>query len=59
MTIHYDDKGKFFTAIVTKEPNSVIIQTLLHRIEGSMYSRPNERIKDELNKAEQFFFWIG
>jgi hypothetical protein len=55
MTVRYDDKGKFFTDIVTKDTISVVIQTLMHRVEGLMYIRPDQRIKDELNKDVQFF----
>lgn len=54
MSVHYDDKGKFFTPVISKDDVSVIIQTGAHRIRGKMYVRPDERIKDELNKNEQF-----
>ncbi len=55
MTVRYDDKGKFFTDVITKDTVSVLIQTLVHRVEGVMYIRPDERIKDELNKSVSFF----
>ena len=54
MAIYFDDKGKFFTDIVSKEPVSVIIQTITHRIQGLMHVRPGERLKDELNCSERF-----
>lgn len=54
MSIWYDEKGKFFTQVVSKEPYPVIIQTLLHRIEGNIYSRQDERIKDSINAESQF-----
>jgi hypothetical protein len=54
MTVHYDDKGKFFTPVVTKDPVPVIIQTLLHRIDGFIYIRPEDRISDTVNENEQF-----
>jgi hypothetical protein len=54
MGIQFDEKGKFFTPVITKEPVPVIIQTVLHRITGNFYVRPEERIKDELDRAEVF-----
>jgi hypothetical protein len=54
MSIHYDEKGKFFTEIIPKEPVPVRMQTLTHRIQGNIYIRPGERLKDELNQAVQF-----
>ncbi len=54
MNTRYDDKGKFFTEVVTKDTVPTIIQTLVTRIQGNMHVRINERIKDELNRGEQF-----
>ena len=54
MSIHYDEKGKFFTPVVTKEPTPVIIQTLLHRIEGKYHIRPDDRVTDAINSDEHF-----
>jgi hypothetical protein len=54
MTIHFDEKGKFFTEIVTKKPVPVNIQTLTHRIHGYIYVSPGERIKDALDQSTQF-----
>ena len=54
MTIRYDDKGKFFTDVVSKEPVPVEIQTLVNRIEGNIYARPSDRLLDVLNKGESF-----
>ena len=54
MTVRYDNKGKFFTQVVSKDDIPAIIQTNTNRICGRMYVRPDERIKDELNKPEQF-----
>lgn len=54
MSIHYDAKGKFFTPVVAKDPVPVIIQTLLHRIEGILYIRPDDRVTDAINTDEQF-----
>lgn len=54
MSIHFDEKGKFFTPVITKEPIPVMIQTVMHRITGNIYVRPEERIKDELDRADTF-----
>ncbi len=54
MTIRYDEKGKFFTNVISKQPIPVLVQTILHRIEGEMYARVDERMKDAVNKNDQF-----
>lgn len=55
MSIYFDEKGKFFTELVSKESVPVIIQTLTHRIQGLIHVRPGERLKDEINQADIFF----
>jgi hypothetical protein len=54
MTIHYDEKGKFFTDIISKKSIPVIIQTTTNRIEGLMHVRRGERLTDELERDSQF-----
>jgi hypothetical protein len=54
MKQNFDEKGKIFTAVVTKKPISVVLQTSLNRIEGKIFVRPDERIKDELDRPESF-----
>jgi hypothetical protein len=54
MSIRYDEKGKFFTQVISKDPYPVIIQTLMHRIEGNIYVRHDERIKDAINAETHF-----
>ena len=54
MTLHIDDKGKYFTDIISKEEITVIIQTLSHRVDGKVHVRPGVRLKDELNHPEKF-----
>ncbi len=55
MTIHFDDKGKFFTDVVSKEAVPVIIQTETGRVHGKIHIRPDERLKDSINQSEPFF----
>jgi hypothetical protein len=54
MTIEYDDKGKFYTAIVKKMPVPVVIQTAAHLVRGLVHVRDGERLKNELERAEMF-----
>ena len=54
MSIHYDEKGKFFTDVILKEAVPVIIQTHTNRIRGNIYVRPAERIKDQINQEDMF-----
>ena len=54
MSTHYDEEGKFFTDVVSKDPIPVIIQTKSHRIEGIVHVRLDDRIKDELDRDISF-----
>jgi hypothetical protein len=55
MSIHFDEKGKFFTDVISKESIPVIIETPTSRVRGFIHIRPGERLKDEINQAETFF----
>ena len=54
MSTHYDEKGKFFTDVITKERVPVIVQTITNRIRGMMHVHNESRLKDELNNEETF-----
>jgi hypothetical protein len=54
MTIEYDDKGKYYTDIVKKLPLPVVIQTATHLVRGLVHVREGERLKNELERAENF-----
>jgi len=54
MTIEYDEKGKFYTDVVTKLPVSCVIQTTTHLMRGFIHVRQGERFKDELEREESF-----
>ncbi len=54
MSLHYDDKGKFYTEFVPKNSIEAIIQTVTNRIEGLIYVRAGERVSDELNRSAKF-----
>ncbi len=54
MSIEFNDKGKYFTDIISKVAVPSIIQTITHRIEGSIHVRLDGRMKDELDRSETF-----
>ncbi len=54
MTYRFDEKGKFFTDVITKNAVPAKIQTTAHRIHGLIYVREEERVSDELNSKDQF-----
>ncbi len=54
MTLEFNEKGKYFTDIITKSTVSAIIQTTTHRIEGFIHIRLDGRLKDELDRNEPF-----
>lgn len=45
---------KVFSNIIYKHPVKAIIQTADYKIQGDVHVRPNHRLRDELNTAEQF-----
>ena len=49
-----DEKGKFFTDVVSKVTVPVFIQTVTHGIRGDMHIRPDQRLKDELDLSDSF-----
>ena len=54
MAITYDDKGKYFTEVVSKMGVMATVQTVTQRIEGLIHVRVNERITDELVRDDAF-----
>ncbi|NOT03616.1 MAG: hypothetical protein HOP27_03340 [Anaerolineales bacterium] len=54
MTIEYDEKGKFYTDIVRKQPVSSVIQTVTHLVRGFVHVIHGERLKNELERDEKF-----
>jgi len=54
MGIEFDDKGKFYTEIISKVTIPAMIQTTQQRIQGLVHIRPNMRFKDELDMDEPF-----
>jgi hypothetical protein len=54
MSIHFDEKGKFFTNVVNKEAIQVIIQTTTNVVRGKIHIMPGHRLKDEINQLDEF-----
>jgi hypothetical protein len=59
MSFEYDDKGKIFTNVVSKQPVAALVQTTTHLIRGTIHIRPGERVKDELDRDELFLAVTG
>jgi hypothetical protein len=55
MTIHFDEKGKFFTDVIRKEAIPSVVQTMTNVIRGKIHVMPGRRFKDEINRLEDFF----
>lgn len=58
MFASFEEKGKIFTQVVTKNPISVLIQTTAHLIRGDIHIRPDERMKDALDNQEVSFLAV-
>ena len=54
MTIEFDEKGKFFTDVVTKIAVHAVIQTTNQVVRGNVHVRQGERLKDELDHDDLF-----
>ena len=54
MTIEFDDKGKFFTDIISKIPITVTIQTVARKSMEISMSLKTGVLKDELDLPEKF-----
>lgn len=54
MYTQFEEKGKIFTQKITKEQKTVIIQTPLQKITGTIHIQMDNRLIDELNQANQF-----
>ncbi len=52
--IEYDEKGKYYTDVVTKVPVPSILQTTTHLIRGLIHVLKGARFKTELEGNEQY-----
>lgn len=54
MVTQFDEKGKFFTDVIQKEPVWVTIQLASSRVHGLIHIRSESRIKEELDDPTSF-----
>ncbi len=54
MSIEYDEKGKFYTDVISKVTMPATLQTTNQLVKGLIHVRHGERIKDELDRDELF-----
>ncbi|MDP2776777.1 MAG: hypothetical protein Q8O48_03990 [Anaerolineales bacterium] len=52
--IEYDEKGKYYTDVVTKVPVPSILQTTTHLIRGQIHILKGARFKTDLEGNEQY-----
>jgi hypothetical protein len=54
MVIEFDEKGKYFTEVITKDAVLSHIQIQAGHIRGNIHVRKDERLSDEVNKSNLF-----
>lgn len=54
MTVEYDEKGKYYTDVISKDVILAQIQTQTHTIRGYVHVRKGERLSDEINSDNVF-----
>jgi hypothetical protein len=54
MQLEYDEKGKLFTEVISKDKVRSHIQTETQSIQGYVHVRKGERLSDELNHDNNF-----
>ncbi|HZU86322.1 MAG TPA: hypothetical protein VFF78_02490 [Anaerolineaceae bacterium] len=50
----FEEKGKIYTPVVSTEPLDVVISTNKQRIQGTVYIRHGERLKDQIDRNERY-----
>jgi hypothetical protein len=54
MVTEFDEKGKYFTEVITKNVIFSHIQTQTYLIRGYIHVRKDERLSDEINGEKNF-----
>lgn len=54
MVIEFDEKGKYFTEVISKDVILSHIQTQTYHIRGYIHVRKDERLSDEINGGNGF-----
>lgn len=50
----FEEKGKIYTPVISKEPIYVLIITTAFHIQGKVYVRHGERLKDQIDLNERY-----
>lgn len=59
MDIEIDEKGKYFTEVISKIAILAHIQTQTNHIRGNVHVRKGERLSDEINSSSGFLAVTG
>ena len=54
MIVEYDEKGKYYTDVISKDVVFSHIQTHINQIHGYVHVRKGERLSDEINESNPF-----
>lgn len=54
MITQFEEKGKIFTSKISKDQREVIIQTITHKVVGTIHIQTDIRLIDELNESNHF-----
>ena len=54
MITQFEEKGKIFTSKISKDQREVIIQTITHKVVGTIHVQTDIRLIDELNESNHF-----
>jgi hypothetical protein len=54
MVVEYDEKGKYYTDVISKDVILSDIQTQTHHIRGYVHVRKGDRLSDEINSTNVF-----
>lgn len=58
MVSRTDPKGKVFTDVVRKTSKRAVVTTTTHAIQGDIYIRPEQRLRDDLNRVDDRFLAV-
>jgi hypothetical protein len=54
MVTQFDEKGKIFTTVISKQPIKVLMQLPTNQIQGEIHVRKDGRLKDEIDSANRY-----
>lgn len=59
MDYEYDNKGKIFTEVISKDLVDVLVQTTKHLLRGTIHVRQDKRLQDELDNGRHIIALTG